>query len=378
MIWLLLFCVDYKTVVNEINPKGVTSLQVVQELTLGDSPGDDREIFGLGIRAAAAPDGTIYVVDPANYRVAIFDTEGAFMRSFGQKGQGPGEFQQPRVVDIDKDGNIVVLDTGSKRMNLYKPSGEFLRDVPLNTAIQEIFDLALLDDGSAAFTGVRLDANFQVSYVTALYDPHMQDLKTLVSIPQPPKDWSKASDPTFWVTFLKDIFDGYALGFPMVSLDGSGHFVVVRTNEYRGDIYNPNGELAVQFSKKFKPKPFAEEARRMTYEKIWQGILVNPFLEPNLPKPVFEKALNQTQAPDFVPPLSGLFRLGKGFAVLANWDEVKKEGNLEIYDAGGNITGTAAYKGPTEFFYGRGNQIYATGLDEEENMVVKRYRVKGI
>ncbi len=40
------------------------------------------------------PNGHYFVTDTGNSRVAIFDSQGGYLKSFGQQGSGPGEFRR--------------------------------------------------------------------------------------------------------------------------------------------------------------------------------------------------------------------------------------------------------------------------------------------
>lgn len=54
-------------------------------------------------------DGNIYVADSGNQRIVKFNLEGKFIKSFGTKGQGPGEFLSPWQMAIHND-EIYVYD----------------------------------------------------------------------------------------------------------------------------------------------------------------------------------------------------------------------------------------------------------------------------
>ena len=70
-------------------------LELVEELVVGDAEGDFDYMFGRRPpRIAVATDGRIAVLDGGNYRVQVYDADGAFLATMGRQGQGPGEFDR--------------------------------------------------------------------------------------------------------------------------------------------------------------------------------------------------------------------------------------------------------------------------------------------
>lgn len=49
-----------------------------------------------------------------------------FLFAFGEKGESPGQFNQPRGVAADANGNIYVTDTGNNRLQKFSPTGKLL------------------------------------------------------------------------------------------------------------------------------------------------------------------------------------------------------------------------------------------------------------
>ena len=52
----------------------------------------------------------IAVTDCGNHRVQIFNSDGKYLRSFGQRGYKAGEFAYPGGITFHKNGNIFVAD----------------------------------------------------------------------------------------------------------------------------------------------------------------------------------------------------------------------------------------------------------------------------
>jgi tripartite motif-containing protein 71 len=76
---------------------------------------------------AVGPDGSVWVTDLGTDQVHQFDAEGNHLLSFGESGEGPGQFEFADfgAVDLDGDGNVYVLDTGYQRVQKFTPDLEF-------------------------------------------------------------------------------------------------------------------------------------------------------------------------------------------------------------------------------------------------------------
>ena len=70
--------------------------------------------------------GNIFVADAnANARVAKFDKNGKFIRSWGSRGAEPGQFDTPNSLAVDAKGNVYVADLGNKRIQVFDNDGTF-------------------------------------------------------------------------------------------------------------------------------------------------------------------------------------------------------------------------------------------------------------
>lgn len=58
----------------------------------------------------------IYVLDAEMPDIKVFSKKGMNVMSFGSAGDGLGEFSDPASIGLDEDGNVLVSDTGNKRV----------------------------------------------------------------------------------------------------------------------------------------------------------------------------------------------------------------------------------------------------------------------
>src|SRR5881396_234637 len=80
-------------------------------------------------------EGNIYISDGyINSRVAKYDKNGDWVKSWGERGTGPGQFNLPHAIAVDRNNNIYVGDRSNRRIQVFDTEGKFLRvftiDVP--------------------------------------------------------------------------------------------------------------------------------------------------------------------------------------------------------------------------------------------------------
>jgi len=86
--------------------------------------GRDNAHFGTWeggpVGLAVGPTGRIYVADPMNFRIQIYDANGNYVATLGGSwGTGNYEFFLPFGVAIDSEGNLYVADTWNHRVQVY-------------------------------------------------------------------------------------------------------------------------------------------------------------------------------------------------------------------------------------------------------------------
>jgi sugar lactone lactonase YvrE len=101
-------------------------------LTLGKSgiSGGGRDLFDQPTDVVVSTAGDIFVTDShrngRNNRVVRFTRDGTFVREWGRKGSGQGEFSEPHTIAMDSRGRLFVGDRENNRIQIFDQDGKFL------------------------------------------------------------------------------------------------------------------------------------------------------------------------------------------------------------------------------------------------------------
>jgi hypothetical protein len=236
------------------------SPRLIEELSIGEEMGEDAYLFG-SISSAWATDDRIYVVDGQVPAVRAFDHEGNFLHQLGGVGQGPGEYLRPVALAVTDEGNVLVTDLQGARLNIFGADGQRIDDWPLGTP-QAAIGLMLALDGKVytqvfeiptESTGGPIEIQGAMRQVGD--DGHFGE-----PIRPPEVDWEP---PTVEVDAGGNNFAMALLPFTPSfewTLAPGGEVVAGVGNEYRFEVYDPNGNTKV-VEKAWTPVPVVDDER---------------------------------------------------------------------------------------------------------------------
>jgi sugar lactone lactonase YvrE len=103
-------------------------------MTLGKPgvAGNGHDTFNAPSDVLIAPNGDIFVGDghggDTNSRIVKFAKDGTFIKEWGKKGTGPGEFSYPHGLAMDSAGRLFAADRENNRVQIFDQDGKFLAE----------------------------------------------------------------------------------------------------------------------------------------------------------------------------------------------------------------------------------------------------------
>lgn len=116
-------------VANPLPGPGTTTIALTDEplATIGGpGRGPGHELFQVG-SGTVLEDGTIVLANGGTVELRFYDRTGAYLRSVGGQGEGPGEFEAVSLVGAFGGDSLMVWDSRQRRFSVLASDGSFAR-----------------------------------------------------------------------------------------------------------------------------------------------------------------------------------------------------------------------------------------------------------
>jgi hypothetical protein len=316
-------------------PQG--ALELREELTIGKAEGAEEYMFAQLRWLDVDDQGAIFALDMRKTLVSVFSETGKYLRSFGRRGQGPGEFQTPFFISLAPSGQVLVGEMS--RLSFFDHSGTFL--MSRDNSVEPLAFVKFLDGGAAVGTRMILDEkNPRYEFVLCGSDLKSKAILSSSSMPNPSGKFS----------LFRSVIRGDVLG---------GHEIVLGSGEdgYRLSVFDATGRLVRKIENEYNPVPVTDlDIERQMKQHGFQS-------------------RDEITYPHDLPPILWVYADRDGRVYVSTWQRDPGSGVslFNIFDPEGRYLCDCRIPGEPLVF--RNGRLYTIVQDHDGYQYLKRYQM---
>lgn len=306
-----------------------------EELVIGEAEGREEYMF-QEIGAISVDEAErIYISDWKESQIKVYDQSGKYIRTIGRKGQGPGEFQRIKRIQILPHNELLVYDGNVRRLSFFSLEGSFNNSKSIS--VISAIDLMMNSKREIIANTVQLNPqSAQAVTSIGIYDSDFKLVRTIIT--SEPEDVLMPFLPFNVWTILKD--ETILIGF---------------NKSYELQILNFQGKLIKKIIKDFAPVKITMAEKRETLKRL-------------------EQPMNK-EVPDFHPAFRRVTDDEEGRLFVETWEQPDfGDGHIyNVHDKQGKFISTLVLKFPPKVW--KKGKLYTIETDEDGYQYVKRYKV---
>jgi len=324
-------------------------IKLVEELAIGGG-GNPDQAFSQVSTFVVNEEGGIFALDFKDQKIKVFDRTGKFLRLIGKPGQGPGELGMASGIQLTSDKTLVVEDATNRRLALFKPSGEFIKNISTSDKLGLV---NILLDGKGNVIGREMglaEGNAKMFFEIKKFDADLKPLFTLDKIEFPipiPGSGTKMN--------ILEMISAY-------QFDPAGNIYYGRNADYEIKIYSPDGKHIRTIQKEYDRVKVTQADIDEMLERI-----------PNVAGGVNIK--DMFSFPDVFPPFQLFLLDDQGWLYVRTFTKGKAKGEYEfdVFDAEGKFIAQFITKSDLRLW--KAGKAYGIEETDEGYQVIKRYSV---
>jgi hypothetical protein len=365
---------------------------------IGSLDDPDQILTRVG-NVVIGPEEELYVAQPQDGSVRVYDSRGVLTRKIGRRGKGPGEFARLAYLGLRSD-TLYATDNDLGRVSFFSGDGRFLRSRQWTTALRsehsrdgvwmmygETVPQRFLPDGTALVEVEALE----------LYGMDSRQDEPIRSLGEWPHPFlrvdaqGQAIDTISQERRERRLFGvdrrGVTLYFPTpfqdsplaaLMRDGSGVVVVDRGVATRGrdatfgvTLVSPAGDTVFSRAFAYEPRPVPDEVVRRTAEGLAPARRNGPDAAA-----IAASLRANDLIPRTLPPVTAL-TVGQDGSIWLRREEVAGDSVLwNVLDRTGALRGALRLPARDSVVAARGDLVAAVYADELDVPYVVRYRLE--
>jgi hypothetical protein len=278
----------------------------------------------------------IYAADWKETLIKVYDKNGKHVRSFGRKGQGPGEIGMPFYLGIFQGNSVVVNDQTNAKFIFYSREGEFLKEIPMG---KYRFITRFKVDSEGCFYAIsRTFDEAKITCELKKFSPALDPLATFASFEEmrKPQVVQAFSPPSF------------------IQMTRDENIVWLDPLRYELTLMDREGRALRRIIKDWDPVKITEAQEKRLVQQTWGDRGIRPGIKFEVPK--------------HFPPARTFYIDDENRIYVRTYDYINKDGDqLDRYDVFGPEGRYIAkfYHPRAETFQAiRNNKIYVRVEDE--------------
>ena len=239
-------------------------LVLKKDLTIGESLDDEEYMFSQigGVMVDVEED--IIVIDEKEIVVKVFDKTGKHLRTFGKRGQGPGEFASVARIVLKGGRDIVLLDRANGRFSYFSKEGECLKEILLGKhAISRVKP----DSRGYIYSDTMIRDGNNVSDIIMRFDPEFNEFETIAK-EERIIDYRKLNPISVWFMYAVMEDDCFIWG---------------RNTVYEFTILDQAGKPYRKVIKDYEPVKITKEDQEKIIEERFGEIGIPDFVKISFP-----------------------------------------------------------------------------------------------
>jgi hypothetical protein len=347
----------------------------------GDGPGALSAVSDVTI----GRDGSVYVSQPQENVVKVYDARGRYLRSIGREGGGPGEFERPASLGWRGD-TLWVADPPQTRISLFLPNGRFVRSIsfsraaPLTDGRPHIPGSLLADGSVLGFWQAPLfviAGSKPVSVPMVRFTARGEPIG-LLARREDRNEFGVISEGTSRTYFPQPFTD---TPLTAVSPDGSTVIIVRRNAATRPDstVFSVqrlrySGRVTLSRNYQYRPQPLTRERVERAVDEHVGGLGETRIRTPEAA--VLRRQIRQNlYRPHFLPPVTELVLGRDGTIWLRREDLGREMAWWHVLDASGRMIARAWVPAGVRVAYADRTQVWAVEKDELDVPTLVKYRI---
>jgi hypothetical protein len=329
-----------------VPPAGHSSRLVLkQDLVIGNQTENEECMFS-DLRSVKIDDEeNIYVLEWKEIKIKVFDKNGKHIRTFGTRGQGPGEMTMPVRMEMAPGNNLVIQDLTGAKLIFYSLDGRCLKEIHTG----KFWDMF----------GFKFDSKGCIYGDTRIYGEKMTaELKKFDSDLQPISTIASFEDRR-----VPNVYQAFPTRFSF-NVTRDDNIIWLISSRYELTVMNSEEKTIKKILRDYKPVKITD--------KVKERLIREEFGSRGIPSG------RTFEVPSHFPPAYYFITDDEGriFVCTLEYEEANGTYYLyyDVFDAEGRYIARFTHPRREMVFVAQKNKIYCLVRESEEGIpLVKRY-----